>query len=62
LDKWVEDKSKEMEDRAKKNSNKYGSGKSNVNDHDEVIVFDEEMWEDIIEEEREEEYEGEWDE
>jgi hypothetical protein len=42
LDKWVEDKTKEMEDRAKKSNSKYGGQyqPKGALDHEEVIVFD----------------------
>lgn len=54
LDKWVKDKTKEMEELARKNSKKHrnGSGISmSAHDHSEVIIFDEEEWEEVIEEE-----------
>lgn len=52
LDKWVEDKAKEAEERSRKNSSKYKNAPMSALDHDEVIIFGEE-----IEEEIEEEYE-----
>lgn len=62
LDKWVEDKSKEMEDRAKENTRKARRGGSlTAHDHDEVILFDEEaeLYEEELADEEydEEEYE-----
>jgi hypothetical protein len=50
LDKWVEKQAKEMEDRAKKNS-KGIKGSASAYDHDEVIIFEEEEWEEVLEEE-----------
>jgi hypothetical protein len=41
LDRWVEQKGKEMEERAKKNARKDKYGPSSAYDHDEVILFDE---------------------
>lgn len=41
LDKWVIDKTKEMESRAKKENSRYGSGTSRgALEYDEVIIFD----------------------
>lgn len=40
LDKWVEDKSKEMENRAKKQNKYSGAANRGALDHDEVIVFE----------------------
>lgn len=54
LDKWVEEKSKEMEDRARKNSRGYNKASMSAHDHDEVIIFDEEEWEEILDEEYDE--------
>lgn len=64
LDKWVEDQAKKMEDRAKKNSS--SSTYSKTLDHDEVIVFDNDLIEELDEEDAEDEelveeyYEGGW--
>lgn len=56
LDRWVEKKSKEMEDRAKKNSDGTGKhGFGTAYDHDEVVIFDDEEFESYMEEEQEEE-------
>lgn len=57
LDKWVRDKTKEMEELQKKNrhTKNYGSSSKSAYDHEDVIIFDEEEWEDVLEEEAEEE-------
>jgi hypothetical protein len=55
LDKWVEDQSKKMEDRARKNSSG-GSGLKAL-DHDEVIVFDNELIEELDDEDEDDEEE-----
>jgi hypothetical protein len=41
LDRWVEQKGKEAEDRAKKNVNKDRFGKMSAYEHDDVILFEE---------------------
>lgn len=50
LDRWVEQKGKEMEDRAKKNANKDKYGSSSAYDHDEVVLFEEAAIEEFGEE------------
>lgn len=55
LDKWVQDQAKKMEERARKNSKGYRDKKISALDHDEVIVFDEELDEELTDEEYEEE-------
>jgi hypothetical protein len=40
-----------MEDRAKKNANKAGRNSSSAYDHDEVVLFDDEEYEEYLEEE-----------
>lgn len=50
LDKWVEDKSREMENRAKKENSKYGSSKGALA-YDEVIIFedaDDEYYDELV--------------
>jgi hypothetical protein len=50
LDKWVDDKSKEAENRAKKNAKGINNTHRGALDHEEVIVFedaDDEYWEDV---------------
>lgn len=59
LDKWVESKSKEMEDRARKNSRNLNKTSLSAYDHDEVIYFDDDEWEQAIEEDEDEEIEDE---
>lgn len=51
LDRWMEQKSKEMEERAKKNSKKSGKSNASAYDHDEVIMFDENEFEEYLEDE-----------
>lgn len=48
-----------MEELARKNRRNKGAGTSSMSayDHDDVIIFDEEEWEEVIEEERDDEYE-----
>lgn len=57
LDRWVEKKSKEAEENAKKYANSKGNTTSNAHDHDEVIIFDEEEWEEVLDEESEDDEE-----
>lgn len=40
LDKWVEDKTREVESRAKKENSKYGAGSRGALNYDEVIIFE----------------------
>jgi hypothetical protein len=40
-----------MEDRAKKNTNKAGRNSFSAYDHDEVVLFDDEEYEEYLEEE-----------
>jgi hypothetical protein len=59
LDKWVDEKGKEMEDRAKANTVKsnYNRGTMSAYEHGEVVIFDDAEWEQIVGEEQYEEYE-----
>jgi hypothetical protein len=57
LDKWVEDESKKMEDRAKSNSRNYNKRPTGTYDKEEVIYFDEEEWEEVVENEEDQDTE-----
>lgn len=59
LDKWAEKLNKEREDRARKNSKGIKGGLPSALDHDEVIIFEEEIWEDVLDEEEDEDEENE---
>ncbi|WP_124118456.1 hypothetical protein [Paenibacillus xylanexedens] len=50
LDRWVEQKGKEMEEMARKNSRNLKNPNSSAYDHDEVIHFDDEEFEDYVDE------------
>lgn len=53
LDRWVEQKGKEMEERARKNARdaRNGTNSRSAYDHDDVIMFDEDEYEEYLEDE-----------